>query len=244
MVRCPLSINVRDIPEIDMTVGQISTLFVVSDVIVRRIDRPPVRVAFGVIIEELILVGAVTCGMVGGANQVSTSGLVSTDVGGQYEWARSEKPLVRVVKSCLPRIGLGIESCVVHVQRVGELIDGPREPIVGGHTSARRDLSDSLYKSVVQVPLGIRESEILRPNNPVLRATTTDDLGLNPELSRCLGNNFHTTLDGGKGVGRLREWFYTVRGDFPGGRVRGRSGDNLKVRRNNPIGINRVVRFC
>ena len=42
-----------------MAMSQIPTLSVVRDVVVRRIDRPPVCVAFGVIVEELVLVGAI-----------------------------------------------------------------------------------------------------------------------------------------------------------------------------------------
>ena len=110
-------------------------------------------------------------------------------------------------------------------------------------SSAQRGELRYLYKSVVQIPLGIREKEVLRPNNPFHRPTTTNDLGLDPELSRRLGSDFHTTLNNGKRVGRLCEWFYSVRGDFPGGRVWGGSSDNLEVRGDNPVRINRVVRL-
>ena len=32
--------------------------------------------------------------------------------------------------------------------------------------------------------------------------------------------------------------------DFPSGELRGRSGHNLQVHTDDPVGINRVVRFC
>ena len=85
-----------------IAVGQISTLFVVRDVIVRRIDRSPVGVASGVIVEELVLIGAVTRVTIGGASHVSTSGLMGVDIGVQHEWAGGEKALMRVIKCCLP----------------------------------------------------------------------------------------------------------------------------------------------
>ena len=57
---CPPNVSVRDTPGVvDMAMSQIPTLSVVRDVVVRRIDRPPVCVAFGVIVEELVLVGAI-----------------------------------------------------------------------------------------------------------------------------------------------------------------------------------------
>jgi hypothetical protein len=67
-----------------------------------------------------------------------------------------------------------------------------------------------LGESVVRKPLGSRESEVLRPNDSFIRATTTGDLGLYPELPRRSGYNHHTAVLGKKRVGRLREWFYAV----------------------------------
>lgn len=90
-----------------MSVGQISTLSVVRDIIVRRINRSPVGVVFGVIVEELVFVGAVTCVAVGGASHAPTSGLMGADIGFQHEWAGSEKALIRAVKRCLPCEGRG-----------------------------------------------------------------------------------------------------------------------------------------
>lgn len=80
-----------------MAVGKISTLSIIGDVIVRCVDRPPVRVAFGIIVEELVSVGAVACVAFGVENRVSIGGLVGTDVGTQYERGGREKTCVRVV---------------------------------------------------------------------------------------------------------------------------------------------------
>jgi len=88
-----------------MAVSQISALSVVRNVIVRRVDRSPVGVAPGVTVDELVLVGAVTCVAIWGASQVSTGGLMGPDVGVQHEWAGSEKTLIRVVKCRLPYEG-------------------------------------------------------------------------------------------------------------------------------------------
>ena len=83
-----------------MTVGQVPTLSIVRDIIVRRIDCSPIRVVFGIVVGELVLVGAVTCAAVGTTTDVSTSGLVTTNVGGQHERAGGEKALIRAVKGC------------------------------------------------------------------------------------------------------------------------------------------------
>jgi len=90
-----------------MAVGQIPALSVVRNVIVRCIHRSPVGVAPGVTVDELVLVGAVTCVAVGGAGHVPTGGLMGLDVGIQYEWAGSKKALIRMVKCCLPCEGRG-----------------------------------------------------------------------------------------------------------------------------------------
>ena len=102
VVHHPLGVSGWNTPEASVAMGQISTLSIVCNVIVRRIDRSPIRVVFGIIVEELVLVGAVTSASVWRTNQVSTSGLVGTDIGGQHEWAGREKALIRVVKRCLP----------------------------------------------------------------------------------------------------------------------------------------------
>lgn len=93
-----------------VAVGQISALSIVRDVIVRSIDRSPVGVAPGVAVDELVLIGAVTCVAVGGTSHVSASGLMGPDVGVQHEWAGSEKAFIRVVKCCLPCEGMGPPS--------------------------------------------------------------------------------------------------------------------------------------
>jgi len=80
-------------------VGNISTLSIICDVIVRRVDRPPVRVTFGIIVKGLVLVGTVPCAT---ANQVPAGGLVGMDIGGQHERGGREKTFVRVVNRCLP----------------------------------------------------------------------------------------------------------------------------------------------
>lgn len=63
-----LNISCRDTPWVTTAVGQASTLSVVRDTVVCRIDPPPVRVSFGIIVTELVLVCAVTCGAAGGTN--------------------------------------------------------------------------------------------------------------------------------------------------------------------------------
>ena len=102
IVLLALSISGRDVPETYVAVDKISTLFIICDVIVCRVDHPPVRVAFGIIVGELVLVGAIACAAVGAASHVSTGGLVGTDVGGQHERGGREKTFVGVVKRCLP----------------------------------------------------------------------------------------------------------------------------------------------
>ena len=60
-----LSLNDRDVPEMCMAISQVSTLPIVCDVVVRCVDRSPVCVALGVIVEELVLVCTISCGAVG-----------------------------------------------------------------------------------------------------------------------------------------------------------------------------------
>ena len=91
----------------NMAVGQISALSVVRDIIVRCINCPPVCVAFSIVVEELVLVGAIAHVAVWGCNQVSISGLMGMDVGAQHEWAGGEEALIRVVNRCLPCEGRG-----------------------------------------------------------------------------------------------------------------------------------------
>lgn len=77
-----LSISGWDIPETYIAVGRISTLSIVRDIIVRCIDHSLVRVALGIVVEELVLIGAVARIATGAANQVSTGSLVGTDFRG------------------------------------------------------------------------------------------------------------------------------------------------------------------
>lgn len=151
-----LSISLRDTQEVRIVVSKVSTPSVICDVIVCRIYCPPVRVAFGIIVGELIFVGAIAYGAIGGAGHVSTSGLVGTNVGVQDEWAGSEKALIRVVKRCLPCGGRGIvtrrrlvlfggltraeiavERREIHIQWVGEAVDAPRKPVVSRYAGTR-----------------------------------------------------------------------------------------------------------
>ena len=120
--------------------GQIPTHSIVSGIIVRRIYRSPMRVIFGIVIEKLVLVGAVTCAAVWTAKQVSTNGLVATNVGGQHEWAGGGGVLMSVVKGCLScgrspewhwlkmleltRVEPRVEHCEGRIQRIGELVNG------------------------------------------------------------------------------------------------------------------------
>jgi len=132
IARYPLTVSIRSIPVVNVALGQISTFSIVSDVIIRCVDRSPVRISFSVVVEELVLVGAITAGSIGGSTyHTPPSSLVGTDVGGQHEGTGRENSFIRVVESCLPRVELWVECCVVHEQRVGELIDGLREPVVG-----------------------------------------------------------------------------------------------------------------
>ena len=97
-----LSVSCWNTPEIILIVGQISTLSVVRDNIVRHINRSPVRVAFRITVKQPVLASARTRGATGGVEDVPAGGLVGTGVRGQHERARREKPLIRVVKCCLP----------------------------------------------------------------------------------------------------------------------------------------------
>ena len=101
-----LNVGYRDTPWITITTGRISALSIICDIIVRRVDPSPVRVASGIIVIELVLIGAVACGTVGGVNSVSIGGLVRTDVRCQREWAGREKPL-GLINRCLSCEGRG-----------------------------------------------------------------------------------------------------------------------------------------
>jgi len=83
-----------------MAVDKISTFSIIGDVIIRRVDHPPVRVAFGIIVEELVSVGAVACVAFGVENRVSIGDLMGMDVGAQHKRGGRENTCVRVIDRC------------------------------------------------------------------------------------------------------------------------------------------------
>ena len=154
--RYVLSVSGRGIPRTTAVMGQVSAFSVVSDDIIRCINYPPVCVTSGIVVKELVIVGAISYNANGGADQVSTGNLMGTDAGCWYERAGREKSLIRLINRRLPcgrggvttravvaqldeltRVKPKVERCEVDIQREGELVDGLREPIVGRRASAR-----------------------------------------------------------------------------------------------------------
>ena len=86
-VRYVLSFSGRGIPRTTAVMGQVSAFSVVSDDIIRCINYPPVCVTSGIVVKELVIVGAISYSTNGGADQVSTGNLMGTDAGGWYERA-------------------------------------------------------------------------------------------------------------------------------------------------------------
>jgi hypothetical protein len=72
-----LEVSRREVP---IMLSQISTLSVVHNSTERGVNPSPIRVAFFVAVMELVLAAAAAPRTARGANQVSTSSLVGTDV--------------------------------------------------------------------------------------------------------------------------------------------------------------------